>query len=381
MADVAKNEVGARIREARERLNMKQKKLAKLAGFSHHQQISAIEQGQRDIRANELMRLASALHVEMGVLLGTQPFPDTHLVQWRERPEEGADESEARLVQRAKRFHHLLEMTEARPQTLPQFEIQDRASAEAEAQRAVDSLIKQLDLGSRPAASLQKILESEFHVLIWFEDLGSDGSAACTHSEHGNAILVNSSEVPWRRNFDIAHELFHLVTWNSLGPGNPRSDDWNQEEIERLANTFAATLLLPAEEVRAELYARADEGKIDGTDLIGIAVDFGVSTEALLWRLKTLGFLKYAQAKELLDDQGFRQTDRGQRRGRRHSPKRQLPSTFVWLAFLACMKGALSRSRMAEYLETSLVELPLLLEEHDISEKEERDYQETVVAF
>ena len=81
------------------------------------------------------------------------------------------------------------------------------------------------NLGSRPALALENTLQDRFWVKIWYEDLGGDGSAASTYGNFGPAILMNSKEAPWRRNYSFAHEVFHLVTWSSFPPDMRAS--WN----------------------------------------------------------------------------------------------------------------------------------------------------------
>jgi hypothetical protein len=46
-----------------------------------------------------------------------------------------------------------------------------------------------------------------------------EGSAASIWGPFGPAILMNSNEAPWRRNYNFAHEVFHLITWDSIPPG------------------------------------------------------------------------------------------------------------------------------------------------------------------
>ena len=76
-----------------------------------------------------------------------------------------------------------------------------------------------LNLGSRPALSLQKVMEQILQIKILFTQLSEFGSAASTvHPEFGAAIVVNSEEAPWRINFTLAHELFHIITSGYFQP-------------------------------------------------------------------------------------------------------------------------------------------------------------------
>ena len=46
----------------------------------------------------------------------------------------------------------------------------------------------------------------------------------------------------------LAHELFHLLTWDAMPPEHfEAAGDTSRNRVERLANNFAAAVLMPAE--------------------------------------------------------------------------------------------------------------------------------------
>jgi Zn-dependent peptidase ImmA (M78 family) len=100
-------------------------------------------------------------------------------------------------------------------------------------------------------------------------------------------IMLNASDPPNRKRFTCAHELghyrrrsgeeSHYTTVDLRSKLSTAGTD--PEEI--YANEFAACLLMPEDEVR-----RMDK---DGLDDFDMAVRFGVSREALQFRLKNLG--------------------------------------------------------------------------------------------
>lgn len=101
-------------------------------------------------------------------------------------------------------------------------------------------------------------------------------------------IEFNSNDAVTRNRFTIAHELGHYV----LGHNNVYRDtslswiDYTGREEEISANNFAAELLMPEEQIRFYM----DQVVI--TDLNKLARIFMVSLEALLIRLKRLGYGK-----------------------------------------------------------------------------------------
>ncbi|MGG7143582.1 helix-turn-helix domain-containing protein [Clostridium nigeriense] len=62
-------EVGLRIKEIRELSNISQEKLAKKTKILNQSQICKIENGQRALKANELLKIADVLNVEITELI------------------------------------------------------------------------------------------------------------------------------------------------------------------------------------------------------------------------------------------------------------------------------------------------------------------------
>ena len=62
-------EVGLRIKEIRELSNISQEKLAKKTKILNQSQICKIENGQRTLKANELLKIADVLNVEITELI------------------------------------------------------------------------------------------------------------------------------------------------------------------------------------------------------------------------------------------------------------------------------------------------------------------------
>ena len=96
-------------------------------------------------------------------------------------------------------------------------------------------------------------------------------------------ILVNAAEPEPRQRFTIAHELGHWICQCLEGTAKPiycRADeigvDPDAKALEREANIFAANLVMPEGAVREA----CGENR------------FGVSDEALAWRLYNLGLEK-----------------------------------------------------------------------------------------
>ena len=104
-------------------------------------------------------------------------------------------------------------------------------------------------------------------------------------------VLLNRDEPPVRRRFTLAHEIGHWVCQCDEGRAplpvimcrGADIDEQAGKELEREANRFAATLLMPDEHVtQAMSVARLDE----------LAERFRVSEPAMAWRLYNSGLVE-----------------------------------------------------------------------------------------
>jgi Zn-dependent peptidase ImmA (M78 family) len=102
-------------------------------------------------------------------------------------------------------------------------------------------------------------------------------------------IYVNGRDHPNRQRFSCAHELGHYVeratsaaddSWGYIDRRGP-SASHGTDPAEIHANQFAAALLMPAERVRATSHLSPP----------AMAVEFGVSVDAMTNRLKNLNLL------------------------------------------------------------------------------------------
>jgi Zn-dependent peptidase ImmA (M78 family)/transcriptional regulator with XRE-family HTH domain len=109
-------------------------------------------------------------------------------------------------------------------------------------------------------------------------------------------IVLNGGDYPRPRLFSLLHEFVHLVLHTEglcdvVTDDRPRTPN---RTLEARCNAIAAAVLMPAADVRAmpEVVARTDiPASWDYDTLRPVAAQFGVSAEALLRRLSTLGLV------------------------------------------------------------------------------------------
>ena len=356
--------LGRAIKHRRNEIGITQGDLAVAVGFSAPQTVSDIERGEREVKAWELVKIARTLRASPDDLLGLERVSESR-VMWRRGSPAGSTETEEVFLDRARRYALLEKWNQLPPAaTIPEFELDAATASFPDAARLAREVGKTLDLGSRPAASLQSVLQEAFGVKLFFQELEGDESAAAARGDFGCAVLMNAAQAPWRRNYNLAHEVFHLVTWESTCAAWGADEDephW-LEHIEKLANAFASYLLLPADEVSSQYDARFAGGEIAYPDLVEMAREFEVSTEALVWRLRLLGKITQARAEEILADPLFRKEDR--RTMPHHwapAPEGTLPARYWRLAMSAYRRGEVSLAKVAKMLEISVSQAGALL--------------------
>lgn len=359
--DNLRQRLAQRIRERREQLRMTQHQLAQAAGLGASQSVSDIEHEKRDVKAYELGPIAKALHWNLTNLFGDltdDVAAEASVVAWRSKPSDMARiaQNEARFLHLCENYH-LAEMW-ANEEPINELPVIDPPRVTPDvlwARKVAEDVRHALGLGSLPAPALLQTLEERYGVKVFFlNDLA--GSAASSRGPFGVAIALNAMERPWRHNYSLAHELFHLMTWTFLGPqtsGTEKTEVWPQR-IEALAEAFASSLLLPEDALRESLEKRRQEKGISMRNLIEIAREFGVSSSALLWRLASLGMLTSKQVEKLLADSGFRALDKISFPA---AEKPELfPERFFRLLEIAYQHGNVSMGRVAAMTGYDLAE-------------------------
>lgn len=150
------------------------------------------------------------------------------------------------------------------------------------------------------------------------------------HRSLGFAILVNYDHVRGRKRFSYAHEYAHALLDRKKGAGITRRSNAS-DLIEKRANAFAASFLMPKQgveaflitldkgapsrkyfsvydvategEIEAEIRNKAEEQKIQYSDAALLAVHFGVTYQTAVYRLSDLNFITRQELSSLLSKQ------------------------------------------------------------------------------
>jgi|GEM_PF-6399037 Zn-dependent peptidase ImmA (M78 family) len=118
------------------------------------------------------------------------------------------------------------------------------------------------------------------------ETLRSDGGRRGP-SETVKRARVGEKEARWRQIFNVAHELFHLISWSELLISQIQSNENLFHKNEKLADAFADALLMPQQMI--DLDVRGN--KLTYSFIVALASKYQVSKQAMLLRLRYLKFI------------------------------------------------------------------------------------------
>lgn len=355
------NLIGARVKALREERGLSQDDLARVFGFKDRQTVSAIETGERRLSAEELLTAVQKLGATFDYF--TNPFllVGEGKFSWRQSNV---------AVERLNAFERVAGRWIAANRTLASevgrpgpnlrraLKLTSRSSFE-EAMAAGERFAADFKLGSVPAEQLADVMERELGVLVLMVDALEGISGAACRLPDLDAVLINRNEVVGRRHFDVAHELFHILTWDTMPPNHVEdASERSKICVEQLANSFASAVLMPA-----DVLARFDPARVDDVQWLNDTAEaLQVTATALKWRLVAFGRLDAAQA-NTIPDAALRNNGRDVL-GRKPPPL--YSKGFMEVIAIAIDQGHLSARKAADLLDMTLDDLTDLFATHGV---------------
>ena len=355
--------IARRMKALREERGLSQDQLAQMFGFKDRQIVSAIETGTRRVKAEELVVAVERLGVPLEFFIDPFRLHGEGRFSWRQTDVgvEYLKEQEDHAGKWLAAFRNLAPQVGSEIPFMRQKLKLNRRSSFEEAMEAGERFATAFDLGESPATRLREAMETQLGILVLMVDLTEGVSGASCSLRELDAVLIARREVAGRRHFDLAHELFHLLTWDAMPPEYAEeSRETGGNRVEQLANNFAGALLMPEASVgRSEDWSRLDNDKLVSC-LNAVADHLSVTSSALRWRLVALGKLKSGQAKAIPES--------ALRNNGHVATLDELPDLFSNL-FIDVMgkaidQGLVSVRRMAELLDTPIEELEALFANH-----------------
>jgi len=322
---LSREELGRRVRMAREARGLTQDQVARTLGVSRPT-VAQMELGNRGVSSLELEQLANLFGRDLREFFADN-FQEQDALAALFRANEVVTEQAyvvealracANLGREATNLEQLLGVDRggAAGAVYPLPAPQNRWQAVQQGDRVANEERRRLGLGTAPVASLSELLESQ-GVRAALIDLPDDISGlSMADSNIGVFVVANRRHPSVRRRFSVAHEYCHaLLDRQRLGTVSRTTE--RDDLLEVRANAFAAAFLLPSEGVRqfmaligkgAPSRQRADVfdegGVIEAStrsaprsqemqlyDIAELADHFGVSRLAALYRLRNLRLL------------------------------------------------------------------------------------------
>jgi len=294
---------------ARELRGLAQVQLAREAGAVTSASVSQFENGHARPAAATLHRLSVALRVPLAFFAAPARLPAQGEMGgfFRSlRSTSPRDRQQAlAYVQLAREFALELEKIVVLPELdLPRIPVRDEKAREPlDVERAADQVREHWNVSPGPIPDVVRLLERSGIIVVRFRVSIEKVDAFCVHFPDRPVVALGADKgLRDRSRFDAAHELGHLVLHGIEGKGGDK-------QTEGQANEFAAALLMPAEDIKAELPSR-----LDWPALLRLKAEWHVSIAALLVRAKTLRVMDehaYGQAWKALSVRGWRKVEPG----------------------------------------------------------------------
>jgi len=339
--------LGAQLRKARELLKLSVEEAAAEVQATE-QEMQAWEEGQSKPSLAKLETLAKIYGREIDYFLKETPDPPTD-IRFRGKPGKALRSLSSNARNVLARFEELCR-TEAELEDLLQKrrEIRLRVFEPGQHPRsAARQLREQFSLGEKPVPGLRNLLQDAGARVFEMPVPGDEISGfSFWHGDYGPCILVNAGDVKGRKNFTLAHELAHLL----LGHGSsvcyiPPQVSRPEGGTEHTANQFAVEVLLPATGVNRDFTERNLSNTPSQKELALMANKWGVSVQALGYRLETLQLVVAGLTDSITEPKPY---FRGSK-----TPiwKKRLGKHFVDTSFEAYKKQLISLSKLAHALQ------------------------------
>lgn len=385
--ELSAQEIGRRLRLARESAKIRQEEAANFLGTSRPTLV-AIEKGDRRVRIDELQKLANHYGVSVNALLRREAV-HTDLVPRFRRLRETETDHTADAVQL------LNDLVKAEVELENTLGIQRRRNYPRErgiatgdvielAEQHAQELRDWLGLGSGPIADIFSLIELDLGIRLFQRRLSPKSKVAglfTFDAELGACILLNANHPLERRIQSAAHEIGHFIGTRQAPEVLEESEQFLSRD-ERYANAFGRAFLMPRKSFgESFLQIRAGMRKLTRRHIILLAHQHNVSREAAVRRLEELELVKKgiwawfeangnitnAQAREILGA-GADRPDPA-----KDDANLALSHRLSLLAYSAWSRELTSEGQLAELLKVRRVELRALLDKIALEESETDD--------
>lgn len=380
-------ELGRRIRLAREEAVLSQDAVAQHLELPRSA-VSLIESGKRKVDSLELERFSRLVGKsilfffdESAGTVEASHFEEDDPTQILFSANQVVDISPDReQIERFRKFHRnfgdLARKVDRFPEpysTEPRYNVFKPTPAAAKWMAAQERARLGIPISS-PIRNMWDILENEgVRVMAW--DLVTPKLGGCFIFSPflGSFVLVKRNLGDYstnKLNFVLAHEYcHHLIHRQQKGITCDPSGHYRKPE-EYFAQWFAANFLMPEEAIvpRLATYLENSNGEITAEMVMHLALDFGVSYQAMLYRMadKKVELIEKSVYQQLSKEKPKQLLARIGRFVPRLETVNQFPNEYTEMVFEAYRLGQISLGKLAELLECSIEEAKSQLKARNI---------------
>lgn len=382
--ELSAQEIGRRLRIARENADIRQDDAAQVIGMSRPTLVS-IEKGVRRVRIQEIQMLARHYGVSVNALLRREAVHIDLMPRFRKLRET----EDAHTTEVVQLFNDLIKADVEMENTLG---IQRRRNYPPErginagdvvalAEKHAKDLRDWLGLGPGPIADIFLVIELGLGIRLYQRRLSSGSKVAglFTYDESvGACILLNANHPLPRRIQSAAHEVGHFYGTRQT-PEVLEDDEKFLSRDERYANAFGRAFLTPAESF-SESFRQLKEitGKTTRRLIILLSQQYNISRQACGLRLEELGLAKkgtwaWFEKNGGITDEHVREV-LGEMSDRRDPAKsdavRPISHRLSLMAHAAWKRELMSEGQLAELLKVGRVELRGIIDQIELEERE-----------
>lgn len=282
--------IGIRIEKARKLRGFSLRKLADSTGLSHTQ-ISYIEKGQRSLNGPTLLSIAKALDLPVDYFVREETFSSRE-VSYR-KIKALSEKKQGMIWQmielQVENYLEIEDILAIRHDFTSEY-LSDIESIESEdiddiACRVRDHFV----LGRSPIASASALLEEMGIIVVGIKGVKGFDGVSLLVDDYIPVIAYNTEIGQAERvRMTLLHELGHLLL-------NDKLRAKSEKEIENICTSFASHLLLPDQILKSYFWGRVKS--LSMTDLIELQSTYGISIDAIIYRLKALLFISESKYK------------------------------------------------------------------------------------
>lgn len=385
--EISAQEIGRRLRIARENAGIRQDVAAQVIGVSRPTLVS-IEKGTRRVRIQELQQLARNYSVSVNALLRREAV-HTDLIPRFRRLRETEDTHTIEVVQLLNdlvksevELENVLGIDRRRNYP-PECGINTGDVIEL-AERHAQELRNWLGLGDGTINDIFSLIELSLGIRLYQRRLSPSSKVSGLFAYDpsvGACILLNANHPLERRIQSAAHELGHFIGTRQV-PEVLEENEQFQSREERYANAFGRAFLTPKknfEESFRQLTAGAE--KLARRHVILLAHQHNISREACVRRLEELGLVRKGtwewfemngritdkDVKAVLGDAAYRNDPVKKEASQTLSPRVSLMVYEAW------KRDLMSEGQLTELLKIHRIELRRIIDQIELEERETDD--------